>query len=70
MKEFELEVEFGFKTKLIIKADTQVEAMKKLYEGVSMTNGVISSALGQDLVSHEIDRVPNKYLWKTKEVKK
>lgn len=70
MKEFEMEVEFGFKTKLTIKAETQVEAMKKLYEGVTMTVGTISSEIGEDLVSQEVDKEPNKYLWQTKEVGK
>lgn len=70
MKQFEMEVEFGFKTKLIVKAETQVEAMKKLYEGITMKVDTISSEIGEDLISQEIDKEPNKYLWNTKEVEK
>lgn len=70
MKQFKMEVEFGFKTKLTVKAETQVEAMKKLYEGITMEVGAISSEIGDDLVSQEIDKEPNKYLWQTKEVEK
>ena len=70
MNEYEIGIKFIFEAKVVVKADSQKDAIAKVDHDVSMSAGVISSALGDDLVSHKIKSYPNKILETIKEVKK
>ena len=70
MNEYEIGIRFIFEAKVIVKADNHKDAIAKVDRDVSMSAGVISSALGDDLVSHKVKGYPNKILETIKEVKK
>ena len=70
MNEYEIGIRFVFEAKVVVKADGQKDAIAKVDRDVSMSAGVISSALGADLVSHKVKSYPNKILETIKEVKK
>lgn len=70
MNEYEIGIKFTFDAKVVVKADNQKDAIAKVDRDVSMSAGVISSALGEDLVSHKVKSYPNKILETIKEVKK
>lgn len=69
MNEYEMSVKFIFEAKVVVKADNRKDAIAKVERDVSMTAGVISSALGSDLVSHKVKSYPEKVLEHIKEVK-
>lgn len=65
-----MSVKFIFEAKLVVKADNKKDAIAKVDRDVSMSAGVISSALGADLVSHKVKSYPEKILETIQEVKK
>lgn len=70
MNEYEIGIKFIFEAKVVVKADNQKDAIAKVDRDVSMSAGVLFSALGEDLVSHKVKSYPNKILETIKEVKK
>lgn len=70
MIEYEIELEFVFKGKVVVKANRPEEAIEKIDRNVSMTAGVISSALGSDLISSKLKSYPDKIFKHIKEVEK
>ena len=70
MNEYEIGIKFTFDAKVVVKADNQKDAIAKVDRDVSMSTGVISSAMGADLVSHKVKSYPNKILETIKEVKR
>lgn len=69
MNEYEIGIRFIFEARVVVKADNQKDAIAKVDRDVSMSAGVISSALGEDLVGHKVKSYPNKILETVKEVK-
>ena len=47
MNDYEIGIKFVFEAKVVVKADNQKDAIAKVDRDVSMSAGVISSALGQ-----------------------
>lgn len=70
MNEYEIGIRFIFEARVVVKADNNKDAIAKVDRDVSMSAGVVSSALGADLVSHKVKSYPNKILETIKEVKR
>lgn len=70
MKEYEIEIEFVFKGKVVVKANKPTEAIEKADKGLSMNAGNILSSLYSDLVSSEVRKYADKVFKSIKEVEK